>query len=60
MISGLVGLAASLLYQVCYTLPRWRTLVSAHLVAGGTSGVHALALLTLFGAAYNLHSYAQV
>lgn len=49
-----------MVYQLCYTLPRWHTLVSAHLAAGGTSAAQALALLVLFGAAYNIHSYAQV
>jgi hypothetical protein len=47
-------------YQLCYTLPRWRTLVGAHLEAGATSVPHALALLALFGAAYNVHSFVQV
>ena len=50
----------SLGYQAIYTVPRWRRLVSAHLVATGTSSVHALGLLTGFGAFYNLHNIAQV
>ena len=54
------GLAASVVYQAYYTLPRWRTLVGAHLAARGTSAAQALALLALFGAAYNVHSYSQV
>lgn len=54
-----LGLVVSVVYQLVYTLPRWQTHVSAHLEGGGTSGVQALALLGLFGAIYNVHSFAQ-
>lgn len=53
------GLAASVAYQMLYTLPRWQPLVGAHLESGKTSALHAFALLALFGVAYNIHSYAQ-
>ena len=53
------GMAASVAYQMLYTLPRWQPLVGDHLESGKTSAQHALVLLALFGAVYNIHSYAQ-
>ncbi|KAK9815935.1 hypothetical protein WJX72_012252 [[Myrmecia] bisecta] len=54
-----IGFGANTLYQLCYTLPRWQPLISQPMVASGTSGWHAFALLCAFSLVYNVHSYCQ-
>jgi hypothetical protein len=54
------GLAMNTAYQALHTVPRWDSLVAAHMRLNSVSTLHAVASLAAFGAVFNVHSYAQV
>ena len=47
-------------YQIAYTLPRWESLVGAHLRSGGTSPAAAVAALSVFAGVCVWHTVVQV
>lgn len=54
------GLAASMVYQVAWTMPRWQHLVANPLLSSGYSLPAAAAAFAIFGAVYVVHTFAQV
>lgn len=54
-----IGLIGACTYQALYLLPRWSALVRRPYTASAVSLPSLLFLLMLFGAAFNLHMYAQ-
>lgn len=53
----IAGTAAMTAYELLYVYPNWQELVSKPLKTSGLSYQHAVGLLALFGAVYNVHRY---
>lgn len=57
--TSLVGFTASSAYLVLYVVPRWEGLVGRHMAASGVAPGRLMAWLAGFGAAFNVHMFAQ-
>lgn len=57
--AGKIGLVASIMYQVVWTLPRWHRLIATPLHRSGYSLWSACLAFAIFGVVYVLHTFAQ-
>lgn len=57
--SSIIGTVLSSAYQVMYVFPRWNDLIQQPLESSGVAASHAVMMVAVFGAMYNVHTFAQ-
>lgn len=57
--SSIIGTVLSSAYEVIYVFPRWNELIQQPLESSGVPASHAILMVAVFGAMYNVHTFAQ-